>query len=100
MVSDLFDFSIYVDAHIEDIRRWYVSRFLTLRVTAFADPASYFHRYADLDDDQAVARANSLWSEINAPNLVQNILPTRARADLVLQKGPDHSINRLRLRKI
>jgi type I pantothenate kinase len=100
MVSDLFDFSIYVDAHIDDIRRWYVSRFLTLRGTAFADPASYFHRYAALDDEQAVTRANSLWSEINEPNLVQNILPTRARADLVLQKGPDHATNRLRLRKI
>jgi type I pantothenate kinase len=99
-VSDLFDFSIYVDAHIDDIRRWYVSRFLTLRGTAFANPASYFHRYAALDDDQAVARANALWQEINEPNLVQNILPTRARADLVLQKGPDHAINRVRLRKI
>jgi type I pantothenate kinase len=99
-VSDLFDFAIYVDAHIDDIRRWYVARFLTLRGTAFADPASYFHRYAELDDDQAMARANSLWSEINEPNLVQNILPTRAKADLVLQKGPDHSINRVRLRKI
>jgi type I pantothenate kinase len=77
-----------------------VARFLTLRGTAFADPASYFHRYAALDDDQAMARANALWSEINEPNLVQNILPTRAKADLVLQKGADHSINRVRLRKI
>jgi type I pantothenate kinase len=99
-VSDLFDFSIYVDAHLEDIRRWYVERFLTLRVTAFADPASYFHRYADLADEQAVARADALWREINEPNLVSNILPTRARADLVLQKGSDHSINRVRLRKL
>jgi type I pantothenate kinase len=99
-VSDLFDFSIYVDAHLDDIRRWYVSRFLTLRGTAFADPASYFHRYSVLNDEQAMARANALWSEINEPNLVQNILPTRARADLVLQKGPDHAINRVRLRKI
>jgi type I pantothenate kinase len=99
-VSDLFDFSIYVDARLEDIRRWYVERFLALRVTAFADPASYFHRYAVLDDDQAMARADALWQEINEPNLVSNILPTRARADLVLQKGSDHSINRVRLRKL
>jgi type I pantothenate kinase len=99
-VSDLFDFSIYVDAHLEDIRRWYVERFLALRVTAFADPASYFHRYAVLADDQAMARADALWQEINEPNLVSNILPTRARADLVLQKGSDHSINRVRLRKL
>jgi type I pantothenate kinase len=99
-VSDLFDFAIYVDAHLDDIRRWYVARFLTLRVTAFADPASYFHRYAALDDEHATARADALWREINEPNLVSNIRPTRARADLVLQKGSDHSINRVRLRKL
>ncbi|HEX4722345.1 MAG TPA: type I pantothenate kinase [Pseudonocardiaceae bacterium] len=99
-VSDLFDFSIYVDALQDDIRRWYVERFLALRRTAFADPASYFHRYADLSDEAAVARADALWREINEPNLVRNIVPTRARADLVLRKGADHAINRVRLRKI
>jgi type I pantothenate kinase len=99
-VSDLFDFSLYVDAHVEDIRRWYVNRFLTLRSTTFLDPDSYFHRYAALTDDQATARANELWTEINEPNLVQNIRPTRAKAGLVLQKGPEHSIERVRLRKL
>jgi type I pantothenate kinase len=99
-VSDLFDFSIYVDAHTDDLRRWYVERFLALRSTAFADPASYFHRYASLDDEAARARAHQLWTDINEPNLVQNIRPTRARAALVLQKGPDHSIDRVRLRKL
>jgi type I pantothenate kinase len=99
-VSDLFDFSIYVDAHIEDIRRWYVERFRTLCGTTFLDPDSYFHRYAGFTDEQARAQANRLWTEINEPNLVQNILPTRARAALVLQKGPDHATERLRLRKL
>lgn len=99
-VSDLFDFSIYVDAHIDDIRRWYVERFLKLRHTAFADPNSYFHRYASLTDSAAVDQATQIWSEINEPNLVHNILPTRPRADLVLQKGSDHSVDRLRLRKL
>ncbi|HEY0807187.1 MAG TPA: type I pantothenate kinase, partial [Pseudonocardiaceae bacterium] len=99
-VSDLFDFSVYVDAHTDDIRRWYIERFLALRRTAFADPASYFHRYADLTDDAATTRADELWHEINEPNLLQNIVPTRARADLVLQKAADPTINRLRLRKI
>ena len=99
-VSDLFDFSIYVDAHIDDIERWYVDRFLTLRRTAFANPASYFHRYAALNDEQASERAHQLWAEINEPNLVQNIRPTRPRADLVLQKGPDHATERVRLRKL
>ncbi|ROS31471.1 pantothenate kinase [Cellulomonas sp. PhB150] len=99
-VSDFFDFSIYVDARTPDVRQWYVDRFLSLRSTAFSDPDSYFHRYAALSDDEAVARAEHIWDTINAPNLEENILPTRSRADLVLTKGRDHSVERVRLRKI
>ncbi|UJP39762.1 type I pantothenate kinase [Cellulomonas palmilytica] len=99
-VSDFFDFSIYVDAKPRDVRQWYVDRFLSLRQTAFADPASYFHRYASLSDDEAVERAESIWDSINSPNLEQNILPTRSRATLVLTKGSDHSVQRVRLRKL
>ncbi|HEX3784373.1 MAG TPA: type I pantothenate kinase [Pseudonocardiaceae bacterium] len=99
-VSDFFDFSVYVDAHLHDIRRWYIERFLALRTAAFADPASYFHNYASLSDEEARKRADYLWTEINQPNLIENIRPTRARAALVLQKGPDHSIDRIRLRKL
>lgn len=98
-VSDFIDFSVFVDAETADIRRWYVERFLRLRETAFADPASYFRRYAALDTEAAIARAEQLWDEINAPNLEENILPTRNRATLVLTKGPDHAISRIRLRK-
>jgi type I pantothenate kinase len=100
MVSDLFDFSLYVDARIEDIEQWYVSRFLAMRSTAFANPASHFHHYARLTDQQAVVAARDIWRSINRPNLVENILPTRPRATLVLRKDADHSINRLRLRKL
>ncbi len=99
-VSDLFDFSIYVDAHTEDIRHWYVERFLALRQTAFADPDSFFHRFAVLTDEQAVHTATEIWGEINEPNLEQNIRPTRPRATLVLQKSADHSVERVRLRKL
>jgi type I pantothenate kinase len=99
-VSDFFDFSIYVDARTEDARQWYVDRFLSLRSTAFSRPESYFHRYASLSDDEAVARAESIWDSINAPNLVENILPTRSRATLVLTKGRDHAVRRVRLRKL
>ncbi len=99
-VSDFFDFSIYVDASSRDLRRWYVDRFLTLRKTAFADPASYFHRYSALTDDEAEARAGELWDTINLPNLRENIQTTRGRASLVLRKGPDHSVDWVRLRKI
>ncbi|BBZ68429.1 pantothenate kinase [Mycolicibacterium insubricum] len=100
MVSDLFDFSVYVDARIEDIESWYVSRFLAMREGAFSNPASHFHHYATLTDDQALFAARDIWQAINLPNLVENILPTRPRATLVLRKDANHSINRLRLRKL
>jgi len=99
-ISDYFDFSVYVDAPLAEIRAWYVGRFLRLRETAFADPQSYFHRYARLSDEAARATALSIWEEINEPNLVENVLPTRDRATLVLTKGADHSVTGIRLRKI
>ncbi|MGA8208890.1 MAG: type I pantothenate kinase [Nocardioidaceae bacterium] len=99
-VSDFFDFSVYVDAETEDIRRWYVERFLRLRETAFRDPASYFSRYRDLTEAEAVARANSIWETVNGPNLTQNVRPTRGRATLVLHKAADHSVRFVRLRKL
>lgn len=99
-VSDLFDFSIYVDAPTTDIERWYIERFLKLRHTAFADPASHFHHFAGLPDDEARAEARHLWRTINEPNLMENIKPTRPRATLVLRKDADHTINRVRLRKL
>ncbi len=98
-VSDFFDFSVYVDAATTDLRRWYVERFQRLRRTAFQQPESYFRRYAELDEGQAVALAEALWDEINGPNLEQNILPTRGRASLVLRKSSDHSVRGIRLRK-
>jgi type I pantothenate kinase len=99
-VSDFFDFTIYVDAPTELIRHWYVERFLRLRDTAFRDPASYFHRYAGLTDEEAVETAGRIWGEINEENLLRNILPTRERADLVLRKGEDHAVEEVRLRKL
>jgi len=99
-VSDFFDFSIYVDARTEQVRQWYVNRFLRLRATAFSRPESYFHRYAVLSDSEAVATAERIWREINEINLVENVLPTRGRATLVLTKGPDHAVRRIRLRKL
>ncbi len=99
-VSDFIDFSVYVDAATEDIRRWYVERFLRLRETAFRNPESYFRRYAALGEAEAVERAEQIWAEINGPNLEHNILPTRGRASLVLRKGSDHSVTGIRLRKV
>jgi len=99
-VSDYFDFSIYVDADEEHIRQWYVERFFTLRRTAFRNPASYFHRFAALSDEGAREKALSIWNEINAVNLRENILPTRTRAFLILEKGADHSVRSVKLRKL
>ena len=99
-VSDYFDFAIYIDADETDIRRWYVERFRALRSTAFADPRSYFHRYAGLTDGEADVTAGRIWDTINGPNLTENILPTRSRADLVLRKGPDHLVDHVRLRRL
>jgi type I pantothenate kinase len=99
-VSDYFDFSLYLDADEGDIRRWYLERFRALRSTAFADPRSYFHRYADLSDAEADETAARIWDTINGPNLVDNILPTRSRADLILRKGPDHQVDHVRLRRL
>ncbi len=99
-ISDFFDFSVYVDAATDDIRTWYVDRFLRLRETAFRDPASYFARYGSLSEEEAVAQANAIWDTVNGPNLKQNVQPTRGRATLVLRKAPDHSVRWVRLRKL
>jgi type I pantothenate kinase len=99
-VSDFFDFSIYIDAADGLIEDWYVERFLRLRQTAFRDPASYFHRFATLSEEEARAIGLSLWQTINLVNLTENILPTRQRADLILRKGQDHAVETVSLRKL
>jgi type I pantothenate kinase len=99
-VSDFFDFSIYIDAAEDLVEAWYVERFLRLRQTAFRDPASYFHRYSTLSEEEARATGLEIWREINLVNLRENILPTRQRADLILRKGADHAVETVALRKL
>jgi len=99
-VSDFFDFSVYIDAEEDVLHKWYVDRFLTLRETAFRDPKSYFHRYSNLDDEQAVETATSIWQRINLINLRENILPTRLRADLILKKVESHKVEDVSLRRL
>ena len=99
-MSDFFDFSIYVDADESDIEAWYVARFLRLRETIFRDPASYFHRYAALSDEEAAETAREIWRSINGVNLRENIAPTRERARLIVEKGADHAVRRVRLRRV
>lgn len=99
-VSDYFDFSIYIDAHENDIEKWYIERFLTLRETVFKDPNSFFRNYAHLTEQEAIDTARFIWHEINGKNLVENIAPTRSRASLVMHKGVDHRVTEVHLRKL
>lgn len=99
-VSDLFDFSVYVDARTADIEKWFTTRFLRLKDEAFSNPDSHFKRFAGLDEDAARGLAHEFWKGINEPNLVENIRPTRARASLVLRKEADHRVQKVLLRKI
>ncbi|WP_026791897.1 type I pantothenate kinase [Pleomorphomonas oryzae] len=99
-VSDFFDFSIFIDADEADLQRWYVERFMRLRQTAFRDPQSYFRRYAEISEEEALETAIGLWTRINLANLRENIQPTRLRADLVLRKSTNHAIEQVMLRKL
>lgn len=99
-LADFFDFSVYVDARTEDIEKWYLGRFRKLRETAFQNPFSYFRKYTQVSEDEALDYARKMWRTINKPNLQQNVAPTRGRANLVLRKGPDHKVQRLSLRKL
>ena len=99
-VSDFFDFSVYLDAHEDDLHRWYVNRFLRLRHTAFRDPLSYFRKYAEISEEEALNTADGLWNRINLLNLRDNIVPTRQRASLILAKGASHRIESVALRRL
>jgi type I pantothenate kinase len=100
VVSDFFDFSIYIDADEALIHKWYIDRFMRLRETAFRNPESFFHRYSTLSEDSARAIAEGLWNNINLKNLRENILPTRPRADLILRKGTNHRVEEVALRRL
>ncbi|QQR39092.1 type I pantothenate kinase [Devosia rhizoryzae] len=98
--SDFIDFSIYIDADNEDLERWFLERFYRLRETAFRDPNSFFRRFAEMSEEQAGEFGRTVWRDINLPNLLENVLPTRGRADLVLKKGGNHRVGEVRLRRL
>jgi type I pantothenate kinase len=98
--SDYLDFSVYIDADTDDLEGWYLERFFRLRETAFKDPTSYFRRIAEMSEDEAATFGRMIWRTINLPNLLENVLPTRGRADLVLKKGVDHLIEDVQLRRV
>ncbi|MCS6759733.1 MAG: type I pantothenate kinase [Candidatus Devosia euplotis] len=98
--SDFIDFSIYIDAEVEDLESWFMERFFRLRETAFKDPASFFRRFAEMNEEEAGAFGRMVWRTINLPNLLDNVLPTRSRADLILKKGKSHHIEHVQLRRV
>ncbi|MFJ6863956.1 type I pantothenate kinase [Streptomyces termitum] len=99
-LADYFDFSVYVDARPEDIEGWYLNRFRKLRETAFQDPSSYFRRWTQVSEEEALDYARTMWRTVNRVNLLENVAPTRGRATLVVRKGPDHKVQKLSLRKL
>ncbi|WP_040203573.1 type I pantothenate kinase [Neobacillus jeddahensis] len=98
-VSDFFDLSFYIDADEANIKKWYVERFLQLQQAALHQPESYFHRFTSLSRAESIVQATQTWETINAINLHENILPTRSRANVILKKGSDHTVETIYLRK-
>ncbi len=98
--SDFIDFSIYIDADVEDLRDWYLTRFFRLRETAFRDPTSFFRKFSEMSEEEAGAFGRNVWETINLPNLLENVLPTRGRADLILKKGKDHRVEEVKLKRL
>ncbi|HWV21850.1 MAG TPA: type I pantothenate kinase [Devosia sp.] len=98
--SDFIDFSVYIDADNDDLETWFMQRFFRLRETAFKDPTSFFRRFAEMSEEEAGTFGRQVWRTINLRNLVDNVLPTRGRADLILKKGGDHLIENVSLRRV
>ena len=98
--SDFIDFSIFIDAETEDLETWFMERFFRLRETAFRDPNSFFRRFAEMSEAEAGEVGRKVWRTINLPNLLDNVLPTRGRADLILKKGKSHLIEDVQLRRV
>jgi type I pantothenate kinase len=98
VVSDFFDFSIYVDALEIDVARWFNERLLALR-SVLQEPGSFFHRFASLSDEEVTRLAEQVWEQVNLVNLRENVAPTRSRANLVVEKGGNHLVQRVLLRR-
>ena len=98
-VSDFTDFSIYIDARAALIEKWYLDRFKKLMKTAFQDPSNFYYHYAHAEPQKAIQMAKNVWERVDLPNLKENILPTRSRADFIIHKTDHHRINRVCLRK-
>ena len=98
-MTDFFDFSIYVDAEVENIESWYLDRFMKLLDRAKNDPNNYYHPFTLQAEDEVIAFAKNIWKTINLENLIHYIAPTRSRAEIILHKSQKHQIDRIYLKK-
>lgn len=93
--AEALDAGIFVDAAEDDVKAWFVSRFLRLTDEAQRDARSFYARFVGMADDEVRALAVGTWDAINGPNLRDHILPSRDRAHVVVEKNGDHSVRRV-----
>ena len=99
-VSDLLDFSIFIDADVQYIKQWFIERFFMLMDTAFREKDSYFRKYSELTREEAIELSSSIWDNINGKNYSENIIKTRYRSELIIEKGKNHNIERIMMKKL
>jgi len=93
--GDLVDVGVYVHADVEVVRTWFIERFLALTAAAADDASSFYRQWAGLPAEQVREIAVMVWDGVNEPNLRAHIEPSRGRADVVVEKGPDHEVRRV-----
>ena len=98
-MTDFFDFSIYVDAEVENIETWYLDRFKKLLTLAKEDPNNYYHPFTSQPESKVMEFAQNVWKSINLVNLQDYIEPTRNRAEIILHKTENHEIDEIYLKK-
>ncbi|WP_304948085.1 type I pantothenate kinase [Streptococcus sinensis] len=98
-MTDFFDFSIYVDAEVDNIESWYLDRFKKMLSLAENDQTNYYYRFTTQSDDEVMAFAQNIWKTINLVNLLDYIEPTRNRAEIILHKAENHEIDEIYLKK-
>ncbi|WP_426806890.1 type I pantothenate kinase [Streptococcus anginosus] len=98
-MTDFFDFSIYVDAEVENIETWYLDRFKKLLTLAKEDPNNYYHPFTSQPENKVMEFAQNVWKSINLVNLQDYIEPTRNRAEIILHKTENHEIDEIYLKK-
>jgi len=95
-ITDFFDFSIYVDAAVDDIESWYLDRFLKMLSLAQNDPDSYYYRFTQMPIGEVESFAHQVWTLTNLQNYIE---PTRNRAEVILHKTKNHEIDEIYLKK-